>query len=252
MTLTTETRDRLAGIAQAHGFSPQTAEGMLEALRRGGGAQAQFDLPEAGGMGQWSSGGMLMIGRMFDSGLKARVQALIADLRPVVQSLPQDRGDGGDDGWPADLGTPGASGAQGDMRYAVFPDTRRLAIRQRGRLSVYDTGDHRIGGVSQQQGGDSSLTFASQHGPVALDRLTAVPLRDKEGDKTAAPAAESDAAPPAPSPADPSPAAPPPPPSRSDDGAIPAKIEQLHDLFTRNILTREEYEAKKADLLSRF
>ena len=49
-----------------------------------------------------------------------------------------------------------------------------------------------VGGVSQQQGGDSSLTFASQHGPVALDRLTAVPLTDQKGDKTAAPAAESE------------------------------------------------------------
>lgn len=235
MTLTTETRERLAGIAQAHGFSPQTAEGLFDALRRGGGMQAQFDLPEAGGMGQWSSGGMLMIGQMFDSGLKARVQALIADLLPVLQSLPQDQGGGGDADWPADLGAPGASGSQGDMRYAVFPDTRRLAIRQNGRLSVYDTADHRIAGVSQQQGGSSSLSFSSQHGPVALDSLTPVPT----GDTAAPPATDSSDAPP--------PAAPP----RGDDGSIPAKIEQLHGLFTRGVLTREEYEAKKADLLSR-
>lgn len=230
MTSTNQTRERLAGIAQSHGFSPRTAEGMLEALRRGGGTQAQFDLPEAGGMGQWSSGGMLMIGDMFDSGLKARVQALIADLLPLAQSLP-DR-DGGDDrqasDWPADLGRPGASGAQGDMRYAVFPDTRRLAIREGDRLSVYDTGEHRIGGVSQQQGGSSSLTFSSQHGPVSLDSLTPVAM---PGD-----------AEPGPAPADRTPAG---------DGSIPARIEQVHGLFTRGVLTREEYEAKKADLLSR-
>lgn len=233
MTLTTETRERLAGIAQAHGFAPQTAEGMLEALRRGGGAQAQFDLPEAGGMGQWSSGGMLMIGQMFDSGLKARVQALIADLLPLAQSLPQDRGHGGDGDWPAELGRPGASGAQGDMRYAVFPDTRRLAIRRGGRLSVHDTGDHRIGGVSQQQGGGGGLTFSSQHGPVALDSLAPVPM---PGDTQP----------------DPAPSAPQAPERAHDkDGSIPAMIEELHGLFTRGVLTREEFEAKKADLLAR-
>ena len=28
--------------------------------------------------------------------------------------------------WPADLGDPSTSGAQNDMRYAFFPDERRL------------------------------------------------------------------------------------------------------------------------------
>ena len=228
MTSTNDTRERLAGIAQAHGFSPRTAEGMLDALRRGGGRQAQFDLPEAGGMGQWSSGGMLMIGDMFDSGLKARVQALIADLLPIARSLAQDQGGTGDSGWPAALGQPGATGAQGDMRYAVFPDTRRLAIRQGGRLSVYDTGEHRIGGVSQQQGDGSSLTLTSQHGPVRLDSLTPVPM---PGDAEPGPAPAGQGG--------------------GTDAAIPAMIEQLHGLFTRGVLTREEYEAKKADLLAR-
>lgn len=74
-----ERRDRVAKAARRHGFSPDAAEAMLAALARGLGRQAQFDHPEFGGMGQWS-GGMLMVGDMSGTGLKARVQGLIRDL----------------------------------------------------------------------------------------------------------------------------------------------------------------------------
>jgi hypothetical protein len=76
--------------------------------------------------------------------------------------------------WPADLGQPSTSGAQNDHRYAFFPDKQRLLIEQNGKLSTYDTGDHRIGGVSQQASTGSSLAFTSQHGPVKLDDLKRV------------------------------------------------------------------------------
>jgi hypothetical protein len=49
------------------------------------------------------------------------------------------------------LGRPGAVGAQNDLRYAVFPETRRLVIDDQGTISVYDTGSHRIFGVAQAQ-----------------------------------------------------------------------------------------------------
>ena len=63
------------------------------------------------------------------------------------------------------------------MRYAFFPATRRLAIELGGRLTVYDTGDHQIGGVSQQQGSGASLTFTSQHGLVRVADLPVVTCR---------------------------------------------------------------------------
>lgn len=247
MEPTRDMRDRVAAIARRHGFGADAAEAMLAALARGGGRQAQFDHPALGGMGQWS-GGMLMIGDMFNAGLKARVEALIRDLVPLADSVapaPQvpDGGGGAAPDWPAGLGAPSSSGAQNDMRYAVFPDARRLAVWQGGRMTLYDTGDHRISGVSQQQGGGQTLQFASQHGPVPLDSLTRV------GD--AAPA----------SPARPVP--PPVPPAAGDsppqdaagagkgEGSIPALIEQLHALLSRGILTQAEFDAKKAELLSR-
>jgi hypothetical protein len=65
-------------------------------------------------------------------------------------------------------------GAQNDLRYAVFPDTRRLVIDDRGAISVYDTGDHRIFGVAQAQSSDRTLSFTSQDGLVRVADLKKV------------------------------------------------------------------------------
>lgn len=78
--------------------------------------------------------------------------------------------------WPSELGPPDSSGGQNDLQYAYFADAGRLAVRQGGAISVYDTADHRITGVAQQQGsGDrDGPTFTSQHGEVSLHDLKKV------------------------------------------------------------------------------
>ena len=40
-----------------------------------------------------------------------------------------------------------------------------------GEVTLYDSGDHEIHGVSQSQGGEESLTFSSQKGSVGLKEL---------------------------------------------------------------------------------
>jgi hypothetical protein len=65
-------------------------------------------------------------------------------------------------------------GAQNALRYAVFPETRRLAIQDGQHVAVYDTGDHRIFGVAQAQSHDQTLTFTSQTGLVRGDELQQV------------------------------------------------------------------------------
>ena len=45
--------------------------------------------------------------------------------------------DAGPKWWPEDLGEPGTSGSQNDVRYAFFPGSHRLAIQQDGKLAVY-------------------------------------------------------------------------------------------------------------------
>jgi hypothetical protein len=72
------------------------------------------------------------------------------------------------------LGRPGAVGAQNDLRYAVFPETRRLVIDDKGAIAVYDTGSHRIFGIAQAQSSDQTLSFTSQDGLVKVADLRAV------------------------------------------------------------------------------
>jgi hypothetical protein len=73
--------------------------------------------------------------------------------------------------WPDHLGEPSSAGSQNEVRYAFFPDSHQLAVEQNGKMTLYDSGDHIIDGVGQQQGGGSSLTFSSQHGEVKVNEL---------------------------------------------------------------------------------
>ncbi len=76
--------------------------------------------------------------------------------------------------WPGNLGAPSSSGGQNGLRYAFFPQERRLAVQQQGGEVVqYDTGDHAISGVSQQSG-QTGLRFSSQQGDVDLATLKQV------------------------------------------------------------------------------
>ena len=46
-----------------------------------------------------------------------------------------------------------------------------MVVEQAGQVMVYDSGDHRISGVSQQQSGTQELTFSSQNGQVRASDL---------------------------------------------------------------------------------
>ena len=93
-------------------------------------------------------------------------------LEPMKPMKPMKPMDFGPAWWPSDLGQPASSGGQNDVRYAFFPEHQRLAVEQNGKVSLYDSGDHRIDGVSQAQGGgDRPLAFTSEKGEVTLDQL---------------------------------------------------------------------------------
>jgi hypothetical protein len=77
--------------------------------------------------------------------------------------------------WPSHLGEPNSSGSQNNFHYAYFGAARRLAINDNGQIRIYDTGDHWISGVSQQQSTHNhSVKFTSQYGDVNLDALKIV------------------------------------------------------------------------------
>jgi hypothetical protein len=188
----------IAQIAQRHGISAGAAHALYDAIRHGGGGQAQFSHPDLGGMGQWSRGGMTQVGDMFNRSLKAQVAAACQDLALLAAgagAATQDRGrgyqrqvQGADDAifdmapmpvssgewWPGELGAPASSGAQNDMRYACFPDRRRLAIERNGRVTVYDTGHYRLTGFSQQQSTTQDLVFSGPDGTVRTDSFRIV------------------------------------------------------------------------------
>lgn len=280
-------RQLVESLASRHGVSSDAVTQLLMAVAAGGGRQAQFNHPDLGGMGQWSQGGMIMVGDMFNQGLKLRVDTLCNELAAALQtsapfapvahsSQSQSQSSGGTSGtslfvpgtfgnrWPEELGAPGSTGSQNNLHYAVFPGTRRLAIDQGGHVTVYDTGDHRISGFSQQQSGDQSITFTSQFGLVRVADLKVVSpaVADEQAAEPAPAPAPTSARPPvdptapaaaaAPAPV-PAPAAQPAAAAAPDlsDDEIFSRIERLAELRKKDIITAEEFDAKKAELLAR-
>jgi hypothetical protein len=184
-------------LAQKYGVSSEAAKTLSQAIIAGNGTMAQFSHPDLGGRGQWLRGGMTMIGDMFNDALKAKVAALCSELSARFDREPSEKttaerssqtetshddvslfipggGSRSGDWWGADLGTPDGTGSQNDIRYAYFPASRRLAVKIGYRVTIYDTGDHEISGVSQQQSGDASLSFVSQRGLVRASELRVV------------------------------------------------------------------------------
>jgi hypothetical protein len=95
-------------------------------------------------------------------------------MKPMEPMEPMKPMDFGPKWWSDDLGQPSSSGSQNGVRYAFFPDKQRLAIERDGKTELYDSGDHKISGVSQQQGGGQSLAFSSQNGDVKVAELRKV------------------------------------------------------------------------------
>ena len=273
-TVNPEVESAIADIARRHGLSRDAVLSMLFAMHLGGGTMAQFSIPELGGSGQWMQGGMTMVGgNMFDNALKARVDALCGELAQLLATtavFPPSA-----TWWPANLGVPSSVGGQNTVRYAIFPSTRRLAIQINGVTKVFDTGEHHIGGVQQQQGGGGmqqqqqgggvqqqqpggaygSVTFTSEFGTFDVSSLPEVSTQRVTGTPAAAHAPQhqsqyqSEPAPQfAPQTQAPEPAF---GASGVDSAAIVAAIESLAGLHERGILSDEEFAAKKAELLGR-
>lgn len=250
-------------LAWRHGFGVDATLHMLEAVRQGNGSMAQFSHPEFSGSGQWMQGGMTMVSDMFNNHLKGRVDALCAELSRLLAQqgnqlwAPTPAGTGvsgsGGDWWPADLRWPNSTGAQNGVRYAHFAQARRLVIDVGGTVTVYDTLDHQISGFSQQQhNSGGTLSFSSQYGTLDVSSL---PVLSSNG--VPPPAAFSAAAPlpmalpPAPMPPTPGYLAEPPAQPRVSSDEVFGLIERLAELRAKGILSDDEFNTKKTELLRR-
>ena len=177
--LTPQGQNLVNDLANRYNLSTDTVIYMIGAVNNGGGTMAQFNSPQLGGSGQWMRGGMTMVGDMFNNGLKNTVNNLCSDISnalsntqifPIAPAGTRES----NQWWPTslNLGSPFSSGGQNNVRYAVFPN--RLAVERNGEVTVYNTLDNNVSGVSQQQGGDASLTFSSQYGTIAVASLPVV------------------------------------------------------------------------------
>jgi len=270
------------GIAQRYGYSTEAVLSMLQSVINGNGSMAQFNHPEFAGSGQWMRGGMTMVSDMFNNNLKNTINNLCSELAQLVATQPdlirsgsfQSQSQGGQqqnsysggapvsgvassgaslfvapasgsgDWWGPDLRWPNSTGAQNGVRYAYFAQARRLAIEVNGRVTIYDTLDHQIGGFSQQQSYGGSLSFNSQYGLIDVARL---PVVSVDGVAQVPDASQAASSAPAPATA----AAQPANPGMVGDLDIFATIDKLAELRSRNILTDAEFETKKAELLAR-
>jgi hypothetical protein len=258
--LTPAAEQLVSNLSDRYRVSTDAVRALLVAVINGGGTMAQFYHPELGGNGQWMRGGMTMVGDMFNYGLQGTVSGICSELSNFTASqqayvpappMPQGQGQfqgsgfgnfGSYNWWPAELGSPSSSGGQNDSRYAYFPQARRLAVQQGGQVTVYDTLDHQIGGVQQQQGGSNgSQSFSSQFGTFTVDSLPVV----------------SGGSPQAPAPSVPSPQSTPFAPNAGSSmtnepsSDVLAILERLGTLRDKGIVSEQEFQAKKAELLSR-
>lgn len=278
--LTPEGQQIINNIAQRYNFSPDAVFSMLQSVINGNGSMAQFNHREFGGSGQWMKGGMIMLGDMFNNGLKNSVGGLCQELSNLIANQPgliqsgsfqsqnqgtqqqsnfggnQQQNSSGPAGavslfvpppagssgnwWPAVLQFPNSTGAQNNVRYAYFATIRRLAIEANGHVTLYDTLDHQIGGFSQQQSVGGSITFTSQHGLVDVKTL---PIISTDNVPVHTPDQSQRAPSFQPSPVNTQVA--------NQEADIFGAIEKLANLKEKGILTDTEYSAKKAELLAR-
>jgi len=241
----------VADIAARYHLSTDAVTHMLIAVNNGGGTMAQFNSPELGGSGQWMRGGMTMVGDMFNHGLQATVDNLCNELSSALaqnQMIPviPPGTPGSNQWWPMDLGSPFSSGGQNNIRYAVFPN--RLAVEHNGQVVVYDTLDHQIGGVSQQQGGDTSLTFSSQYGTISVNSLpvvsgTAFSEPEPPQSNFANPPQMPNKEQPTPEPTVTS--------ATAAQNEVIQLLENLGRLRDSGILTQDEFDTKKQELMAR-
>lgn len=243
---TTTGQNIINDIASRYQLSPEAVTHMFIAVNHGGGTMAQFNCPELGGGGQWMQGGMTMVGDMFNNGLKATVDNLCSELanalaqHQIFPTMPAGT-PGSNQWWPINLGVPFSSGGQNNTRYAIFPN--RLAVEEYGNVVIYDTLDHQIGGVSQQQGGHDSLSFSSQYGTISVSSLPVIsgvtptpPLTDNVINTpidNSQQNVQHDATPSIPS------------------NDVIQLLEQLGRLRDAGVLTAEEFNNKKHELLAR-
>lgn len=167
---------KIQAIAAKYQITEASVRTLLEGLQMSSGYQVQFNIAELGGMGQWQSG-MVMIGDMFNDGLKAKVSALCAELASFLrESHPTEPEETATE--PTTSAAPiktlpaTFSGSQNGTKYAYFAPQNILEIEDKGNITRYSTEGLSLFGVQQSQDGSGKkLKFTHAGGTVTVDDL---------------------------------------------------------------------------------
>ncbi len=77
--------------------------------------------------------------------------------------------------WPLELGIASTSGSSPDMRYAYFPQNRRLAVEWHGVLTIYDTAEFQFRGMLRAHASEAiGISILTQRGRIRLSDLATV------------------------------------------------------------------------------
>jgi hypothetical protein len=77
--------------------------------------------------------------------------------------------------WPTEPGIASTSGTSADMRYAYFPQNRRLAVECAGVLTIYDTAEYQFRGMLQAHPAENlGISILTQRGRIRLTDLATV------------------------------------------------------------------------------
>ena len=114
-------------LAIKYGLSLETINYLLQAIMYGKGTQAQFNLPELGGEGQWTKGGMTVVEDAYNNSLKNMIDSVCSELAHMLivdenfeESVLEEKKEffGSGTWWPSEYVSPTSSGSQDNIRDA--------------------------------------------------------------------------------------------------------------------------------------
>jgi len=196
----------------------------------GGGSQQQSSHGGSQQQSSWGGGQQQSAGAaaMAPMGMQPMQPMAMQPMRPMQPMA------GFESWWPAELGSPSATGAQNNLRYAWFADSGCLAVEHDGTLSLLDARHHPITGIAQASG-SAEVVFSTPDGTVSLSSLPPFAPKSASGAPPEAPSGSAAAAGQAPA-------------SSAD---VISALERLGELKAKGVLSEAEFTEKKTELLSR-
>lgn len=168
---------KIKEIASKYQVSEETVRALLEGLKVSGGRQVQFNIRELGGMGQWQSGGMVMVSDMFNHSLKVKVSELCSELAELSQTMEEEEKPKMMAETKSVTSKPSATfkGRQNDSHYAYYANESLLEIEENGKVTKYNTEGYALSGAQQSQSNSlRNLSFTYPGGTVSLKDLKKV------------------------------------------------------------------------------